>query len=447
MKTTLAFVLLLVSASAWAQEPASDTTVSRLRMWHRDPSGVQVAGTKRPRSRMQPNEKFYLRKNGLLNVVVLDTNPLLFTYAASKGSSTPSANQQALDAFIKAFGTFGGLLPQPPANKAAAGITSIDGLDVTAIRDVIRRVDTAVNGLSGTLDQSLKVTGDSEESFARALADFQSLFSDWPALTQKGRQQLQGLSALLSKCAQDANSTVSTVPAAEGGALLTCSSISIRSVIDPLADYRSTLTDRIAVMETLYSDVQQFRAFTTDPVPFERTDASIIIEVKPNPKYSAFLSDSAKRIQASASTKIVVPLTAYSNWTISPGPAFVVSWVRNPTFSTVPEGTKFRVVKKDDGEPNSYSAGAMLNFQPRKLYDPAVSLLFQVGVTPTKDQLGILAGPAIAFDEKLVVGIGYMRRQLRALDGPELLDSPDQLKTKSVWRGGGGAYLVVTYKP
>jgi hypothetical protein len=423
--------------SATAQ--VSDTKNQELKAWHRRAGGFIVEGEARPKGPVGPNEHFFMRAHGRFDVVVLDTNPFLFTYSAAKGPSTPSPNQQAAEAFLKAAGSLGGMLPA--MGKGAPPLTQIDDLDIDKLRKSISDSDTNLKSLGAKIDQSLAISGETAEAYETEASKFRAQFTTWPAIFGDMTSQFGNLDRVLLKCGENPDAAVTT----NNGAAK-CSDEQVRTIVGPLHDAKDTALAKEAVLKSFYEDLNKLKPFRSDPVDYESTDTSITITAKANTKYSVFLTEAGKGEQAAGAGDLRLPLRAYSRFDLIPGPALVYSWVRNPTFSIVAEGDKFRIVTTS--EPfSAYSVGAMLNIVPRRWEDPGLTGLFQVGITPVKDKIGIFGGAAIVLVEKVTIGVGFMRQQVNALadgTGP-LIDSPDRLKLKTTWKSG--AYLTFTYKP
>ena len=419
----------------------SDHKLATLLVWHRGAGGVVVEGDGRKRGAIAKDEHFYMRKNETLNIVVLDANPFLFTYSSAKGETTASPNDTNTAAFLKAASSLIGTLPV--AGQGAPAIGLIEGLKLGDFRADIAEVSRQMDGLPGLFDASLQVMGDSEAAYASAVSKFkEDKLSGWQALITRTGKNVTLLENISAKCATNPAAPLTTD--ADVARPQTCEDVS--SILNPLANYKDTLVSRLAVLQDVYNDAQKMSPFRADAVEFQRGDTSMVVEVKANTKYADFLSGSAKKAQSAGSTKMTVPLRAYTNWIISPGPAVVYSYVRNPTFSTVFENGKFRVVETP-GKASAYSAGAIINIQHRRWVDPTLEFLLQAGITPTKDQMGVMGGFGIVLMDTLTFGGGYMRQQVRRRTdgGGPILDTPDQLKTDTKhW--AQGAYLILTYK-
>ena len=171
------------------------------------------------------------------------------------------------------------------------------------------------------------------------------------------------------------------------------------------------------------------------------------IKIEARKKWQPFMTGDVKAAQTAGVRKVPVTTDAYRPAHLTPGAAFVLGFVKNPTFKAVKDGDAYKIVKAEE-ELTRYDVAAMLNITPNGWSEPTFGGFFQVGVSPKKDELGFYFGGGIQANTILTFGAGVMMQQVRKL-GPGLteasrLASPDDLKTAVTFKPGLYLHATVT---
>ena len=171
------------------------------------------------------------------------------------------------------------------------------------------------------------------------------------------------------------------------------------------------------------------------------------INVEARKKWQPFMPNDVKEAQTKGVRTVSVTTDAYRPARVTPGAAFVLGFVKNPTFKAVKDGDAYKIVK-DDEELTRYDVAAMLHITPDAWQEPTFGGFFQVGVSPKKDEFGFYFGGGFQSHSIFAFGAGFMMQQVRTL-GPGLteasrLASPDELKTSTTFKPGLYLHATVT---
>jgi hypothetical protein len=171
------------------------------------------------------------------------------------------------------------------------------------------------------------------------------------------------------------------------------------------------------------------------------------IKIDARKKWQAFMPPDVKSAQAAGIRTVSITTDAYRPARIAPGAAFVLGFVKNPTFKAVKDGDDYRIVKTEE-ELTRYDVAAMLNITPDGWQEPTFGGFFQIGVSPKKDEFGFYVGGGVQSHRIFSFGAGFMMQQVRKL-GPGLteasrLASPDDLKTAATFKPGLYLHATVT---
>lgn len=151
------------------------------------------------------------------------------------------------------------------------------------------------------------------------------------------------------------------------------------------------LDERVHHSMTLLRDFSADVASVQTPltlitVPYSIQRQTITVQVKSSGKYEALLDAPTRKKRDDLLRTFTIQLDPYQPAHLSLSPAFVIGFVRNPVFSAVKKGDAF-VIEQQDSELTRYTLGAMLNIAPDGWQEPTFGGHFQIGITPTKDQL------------------------------------------------------------
>ena len=178
----------------------------------------------------------------------------------------------------------------------------------------------------------------------------------------------------------------------------------------------------------------------------DRTAAFI---VKPATRYDAFMTDGVKAKRTAMSGRYEFELKAYSPVALGFGPAFIVRFLRNPTFTAAKSGDHLVIQSKSE-QATGYNVAAMLTMTPRAWREPTFGGQFQLGVSPEKDKLGLYAGAGISVQNVLTFGAGIVWQQVNRLaDGlvvGQTIESPDALRTTTEFKPGFYIHATVNLK-
>lgn len=175
-------------------------------------------------------------------------------------------------------------------------------------------------------------------------------------------------------------------------------------------------------------------------------DQTITVKVTRSKKYEPFLTPAVKARQEAAAKDYPFMLTPFTPAVIGLAAAFVVLFVRNPTYKAVKSGDQFTIQADDNKLPGGYNVAAMLTITPKPWSEPTFGGHFQLGVSPTKDKVGFYVGGGIHVQEAFTFGAGVALQQVTRLTGSlsegQTISSADALKTEVLFKPG--LYLHIT---
>jgi hypothetical protein len=175
-------------------------------------------------------------------------------------------------------------------------------------------------------------------------------------------------------------------------------------------------------------------------------DQTVILKIGKSSKYDAFLTTATKAKQQSQSGEFAFTLTPYTPATIGVAPAFVVRFIRDPTFKAAKTGDHY-VIQSDDSQTSGYNVAAMLTITPKGWSEPTFGGQFQVGVSPTKDKFGFYFGAGIHVQETFTFGGGLAWQQVNRLANGltvgQAIANSDDLKIDTEYRPGFYFHITV----
>jgi hypothetical protein len=176
-----------------------------------------------------------------------------------------------------------------------------------------------------------------------------------------------------------------------------------------------------------------------EPVTYSLENQTVTVIVGANTKYDDFMNAPVKKVRQEAVGKYPIDLKPYAPATIGVKPAFVVLFGKNPTFKAAKSGDQFEI-QEEDPQGVGYNVAAMLTVTPRAWAEPTFGGHFQVGVSPTKDKIGIYLGAGISVQQVFTFGLGASWQQVRRLASGlsvgQKIASADLLKTETEYRPG-----------
>jgi hypothetical protein len=224
--------------------------------------------------------------------------------------------------------------------------------------------------------------------------------------------------------------------------------LTIRAFINGVVPAREEILRDAGTLESFAKDFDGLMKETSlGTFGYSLQIQKITVQITAQTKYAAFLSASAKKVQASQAKEYVVEVSPQRAAFLRPGVAFVLGFVRNPTFSTKKEGDQFRIVQEDD-ELTRFNVAAMVNIQPRSWSEPTFGGFFQVGVSPKNDETGFFFGAGISSESLFTFGAGFMYQQVRTLAAglsvTEPIAKPEDLKTTTTFKPGLYVHATVS---
>ena len=206
----------------------------------------------------------------------------------------------------------------------------------------------------------------------------------------------------------------------------------------------------VAILRDVSTDVAVLGTpFALVTLPYSLQRQTVTVDIKAASKYDAFIDAATRKKRAGALKKFTIVLEPYQPAHLSLAPAFVLGFVRNPTFTAVKKGDTF-VIQQDQSELTRYTIAVMLNITPDSWQEPTFGGHFQIGLTPIKDQMGFYLGAGIRAQKLFSFGGGVMVQQVRQLAGALTLDSkltdPSELKTETRFKTGAYIHATVELK-
>jgi hypothetical protein len=176
---------------------------------------------------------------------------------------------------------------------------------------------------------------------------------------------------------------------------------------------------------------------------YDRSNNQICtIEIKPD--VPGGVGASATSYYWHGTTRVsVVPFSSYS---LGVAAGLVYSFVKRPEISTVPDGDKFRVVRKDGKDYTGQGLAAMLTITPNRWRDSDFTPSFEFGINPKSD-LGLYLGAGFQLGDHFSLGAGVAFEQVEDLSGGQKpgnkLDKASDLKTEKIFKSGLYLHLTV----
>jgi len=185
-----------------------------------------------------------------------------------------------------------------------------------------------------------------------------------------------------------------------------------------------------------------------NPTSNSTTTVSIVAQTK----YEKFLSNGAKDYQSKALTSLLggnmaFTFTPQRPLRFRPATGAVYSFVRNPTFTAVQQGSDF-VIQETDTRPQTVVAGFMLNAIPVAWDQPTYGAYFQFGVTASSD-FAVFTGMGIRAFNILSFGGGVAYQHVTELNGQSVgqhLASAADLLTRKTYKPGLYLQIGITLK-
>ena len=456
-----------------------------------------------------PANRFTIRRNETVTIQIMQQNPLLFLYEARNEKSDTDEFKAAVDfarqlqVFLGLFPgaakganiakpTVLGLDPVKFQADLEAVLSLVEALpsDLAAsvgtqqqITDLKDRYSKAnVDALAARIDKAYEATlailraclrtGSLQTSEGQAIrCDGPVALADNIAITEAAvaaerldaaladtRKQLADANAKAIKAPknEDLKKTVEALKRKEAeqeselkAANATRNSISGLTLIDFVQDARllkSDIDDSLATLKSVAKDVALLNTSLELIVVQQSVQRqTVTIKVKPSSKYEKLLDAVTRKTRTDTLTEFDVVLEPHQPAHITPAPAFVIGFVRNPEFTVAKNGETF-VIRRTEQSLTRYTVAAMINITPDSWQEPTFGGHFQLGITPIKDQFGFYFGGGIRAQRVFTFGGGLMVQQVRRLAGGLTLDSrlndPADLKTDTEFRPG--LYLHIT---
>jgi hypothetical protein len=403
--------------------------------------------------------RFLLRGGVNVTLTVVDTNPLLFEYNAET-KTAESPDYTAAVAFAGALQKLLALFPGAKTSDAAS--VTVDGFSPILLRDSLAALSRRITSVPTYLRRS---TGDA----ATVAALKQELLDPGTrGLPDVIEQQYQLMFAVAQKCL----GTTQPVLMVNGTIPIDCDAPYELPLLLSPADKEAADTQRkngvtlrqfislaLAMDTRVQKNAQFFREFTNDVAQIRQpyTAATIAysykdiqtttIKVQARTKYQSYMQDDVKTTQQKGVRTVTISSDAYRPAHFSPGAAFVLGFVRNPTFTAVKDGDGFKIVKNEE-QLTRYDVAAMLNITPDGWREPTFGGFFQLGIAPKKDEFGFYFGAGLQAQSVFTFGGGLMLQQVRklgaGLDLTSRLTDPAQLKTTTEFKPGLYLHITVT---
>ncbi len=436
-----------------------------------DPANKSSAGIK-------DKPVYVLKKGDSVTIIVVDQNPLLFTYGVEVTRAETEQHKIASQ-FAK---TLSDLL-QPFQNLRAGGAgktLTVEGLDLTRLQSDLAELNGDLAAIPGKIAQSIGSDADvaaMKTDVAAWHVDelVQRLTSNLPKLTQVAAKCLAGrpLNAgdgstisCLAPLDPDAERQVKppaadpppaveppaappAAPAkgAQGGPrrpgstplggqpppnapappspapqpAAPAQTQTIQAFVTLALALQTRTEDSLPILTGFAADVAAVNtplnlACKDQPAcQYSLDEQTIAVKIGRSAKYDAFLTDPVKKVQQSKAGDYAFVLTPYTPAIIGLAPAFVILFVSNPTFKAVKSGDQYVIQAEDKGQPGGFNVAAMLTITPKSWSEPTFGGQFQVGVSPTKDKVGFYFGVGMHVQERFTFGAGVALQQVTRL--------------------------------
>lgn len=476
---------------------------SVLEMHHRNRTFVDPTNESTASITEQP--VYVLRKGDTVSIVVVDRNPLLFTYDAELTAAETEQHKIAAQ-FAKSLSD----LVETFRSRLGAGqedVRVVEGLNLANFREAFTSLNNRILALPAKIDQSIGAAADVEamkgevagwqvsvlansirEGYKKAAIIAGKCLSGQPLQTD------QGLVSCNDKFAPRKTAAFHVIDGAALPEVTMCgpsesddlieqqpppvsnqnppkptgvveakpveqpapnpnpvgsgspspSGDSIQSFIVLALAMQSRIEASLNVVTGFAADVAEINTPKTlrpskdkDHYEYSIQDQTVTIVVEPSSKYDEFLSPSAKKARQNGVGKFPLMLKPYTPATISVAPAFVLLFGTDPKFKAVKAGDQFEI-QKEDPQGVGYNIAAMLTITPKAWSEPTFGGQFQIGVSPTKDNIGFYLGAGINVQELFTFGLGAAYHQVNRLASGlsvgQKISSADALKTEKEYR-------------
>lgn len=406
-------------------------------------------------------------------VKIADPNPFLYSYSWNRGAATPTANfeaisklSDALGGFIKALGSF---------NKA------LETRDKLA--SLVDRSDDEASLLQRFTANLAEAIGepapDSFSARGRTAKVAALLFEE---TSREDLEKLQGDLELLATCVKALPNLVLSLDRGSETTASLRTSLEVAQVkrkstseqLDKLeesidADLATWIVSGTEPRGILLNDLfvrrhrpavekafEQLEAFGKSLDQADKLAVGKLDEVSydgeralPAKLTITVVDEPPGGIRPTRSTnELNFVFKPYSSFVLGIGAAAMYSFVERPKFEATAKDDAFEIVEKKSDDYVGFNLAALLTITPRRWYKSDFHPLFEIGVKPDTDDLGLYAGVAVAYGKNFGMGVGVAFEQVDELaDGLEvgqILTAADELKFDKKFRSG--VYLHLTAK-
>lgn len=405
-------------------------------------------------------------------VTIADPNPFLYEYSWQSGEPFASENFKSLKPVIQALETFNGLIgatirgldkndagkdvnltmallnsresavllmddQNKEANKsrvAAAREEILEAKTVKQLQDIGEKIEELVQclqalpGMIGELDSGTQSTSQlrgrlsgvqgKQDSVAKELAELDKAIIEARKAIFAGGEGADSLSAILSMLV--------------GESFVRANAPTVEKGFATLADFQKGLDKADKIAREDRAEI----TYNTEMVQPGRFEIKAI-------------EDPPKGVKPTRRIGVTnFQFKPYSSFVLGLGAGAVYSFVERPKFEAKAKGDGFEIIEKDSDDYVGFNLAALLTITPHRWYKSDFHPLFELGVKPDTDNLGLYAGVAVAYGKNFGLGVGVAFEQVDELaDGLKVgqaLTAANELKLDKKFRSG--VYLHLTAK-
>jgi hypothetical protein len=442
---------ILIGVASLSQSLAAAETDSRdgvLEIHHRDGRIINKSfKSEITAPQLVQQQTYRLRPKERLSVVVVDPNPLLYTYSWGGLTAADTADYKtatdfakSLDPLISAFApktVTGRSLPLTPVTVAPEVASALKAIGIPNEKDFLNNflahysaVENLVDAIPSLMVKACGTPAEASEAKTAVRGSTWDLDATAKIIKKDFDLLKLGRGALLK--------LVATEPAKVANDLFYIAS-------NLFADRESEITAALGTLSTFKKDVMA----VDEPITLSPEAIAYSFSKDQTVTFSIGRRDQVqvpKEATARITGKYTIVISPLYPVRLGIGAAAVYSFAPNNTYKAVNDGTQL-VVIRDPSTPQyeAFNLAAVLTITPRKWDDPSFGGYFQLGVQP-KDRVGLFFGLAVRVMGLFDFGGGFTLQQVDQLAGGLVeggaISSASSIVTSRVWKSSG--YLHVT---
>lgn len=470
---------LMILAQAHASPPVIESDSAHMDLFASDVPVLRFRG-----SRGIPEELHFDKTKGVLiraqtsnsvRLVMLNSNPLLFTYTAKDITKAEIDSSKAASTLGTAFGkaltilnggtnpttapgeittaTAGSRRPatavSKPRDAGALKAIILGGVDVSAFAREIDALDKLWKSVPDLIDMTLdpSTIPDAKAKAVKLADDLRN--SDPSKSLQQAGDFLQTLAAGQSAVSWTLQYEHQSVPGSAIGRTQLLAEL--RDVVPNIDDYLDNLQVVYAEAAKISKEVTDIQSVTADvgrigdvlvaTVSYDvsHTQSEPIV-IEASSKYSSLLSQRAKDAQKTKSGTYTVTVQPYERIHMRPSVGVIYSFVKSPSFSSSYNASGALKINGTSSSPAAWSAMVAAEFIRDKDFGQGVEPFVQLGVAPESKALGFLFGGGVRAYKAFTFsfGVAYQRvdKLANGLSIGQTITQASDLKTEKEWRPG-----------